>query len=328
MKKTILIIILIIIAGLLVWWYFGSQNAPVVTNFEECIAAGNPVMESYPRRCKHGDQTFIEVIIRTFTQNDGPINWSVDIPSDWFAYENGPTVIFTQDPYLEIPTSTELFAIGPSFYITLHNITDIEGITSYEEWLDINGMTEKSPLFIESKNVEIGEYSMKRITTEAAGSEGEVLHYVYFADVQRIVTLSQYPYDPKSNITQVLETAVQTFHVPERQGNGGGILPFKSGVSGIVTLGPTCPVIREDDESCADKPYKTTVLVIANGPKSSPFAVVESDDEGHYKVILPPGDYGIQPVGGNPFPRCETKNITIEPDAMQEVNLSCDTGIR
>jgi hypothetical protein len=33
-----------------------------VTNFDECVAAGNPVMESYPRQCNHEGQTYTEVI--------------------------------------------------------------------------------------------------------------------------------------------------------------------------------------------------------------------------------------------------------------------------
>lgn len=37
-------------------------ESPTVTNFEECIAAGNPIMESYPRQCQHGDQNFVEEI--------------------------------------------------------------------------------------------------------------------------------------------------------------------------------------------------------------------------------------------------------------------------
>ncbi|MCI5222230.1 MAG: hypothetical protein D3924_06050 [Candidatus Electrothrix sp. AR4] len=41
-----------------------SGCAPVtptqITNFEECVAAGNPVMESHPRQCRADDQTFIE----------------------------------------------------------------------------------------------------------------------------------------------------------------------------------------------------------------------------------------------------------------------------
>jgi len=37
-------------------------ESPTVTNFEECVAAGNPIMESYPRQCSDQDQTFFEEI--------------------------------------------------------------------------------------------------------------------------------------------------------------------------------------------------------------------------------------------------------------------------
>ena len=106
--------------------------------------------------------------------------------------------------------------------------------------------------------------------------------------------------------------------------------PNNSGVRGTVLLGPTCPVMREPpNPNCADKPYMTIVQVIAIGsPKSSPFATVETDKEGRYKVMLPPGEYGLQAIGGVPFPSCGTKNITIKPDVMLETDLSCDTGIR
>lgn len=33
-----------------------------ISNFDECAAAGNPVMESYPRRCSAGGKTFTEEI--------------------------------------------------------------------------------------------------------------------------------------------------------------------------------------------------------------------------------------------------------------------------
>lgn len=330
MKKLFsIIIIILIVAGFVVWRQSDKEEAFLVTNFEECVATGNPVMESYPRQCRHGDQTFTEVIIETFTQIKGPVNYSIDVPFGWFPHENGSTVIFTQNPTLDIPKDTEGFAIGPNFYITVNNITDIEGVTTYEGWLDANGMTEKSELFIEKKTVTVNGLEMFRIRTEGAGVAGEVLHYVYFVDVQRVITLSQFPYDSDSNITQVFETAVRTFSVPERQG-GEGILPFKSGVTGKVLLGPTCPVMKDPpDPGCADKPYQTTVQVIAIGsPKSSPFTTTETNKEGIYKVLLPPGEYGFQAIGEIPFPRCETKNITVEPDVMSQLDLSCDTGIR
>src|SRR3970282_1296825 len=44
-----------------------ETEAPVeitITNFEECVAAGNPVMESYPRQCMDSDgQTFVEEVM-------------------------------------------------------------------------------------------------------------------------------------------------------------------------------------------------------------------------------------------------------------------------
>jgi len=42
--------------------YSGLKDS--ITNFEECIAAGNPAMESYPRQCRDplSDQTFTEII--------------------------------------------------------------------------------------------------------------------------------------------------------------------------------------------------------------------------------------------------------------------------
>lgn len=63
--------IILIIVGVLVVgggaYYVGTNNSEtdtkvVVTNFDECIEAGNPAMESYPRQCRHGDKTFTEVI--------------------------------------------------------------------------------------------------------------------------------------------------------------------------------------------------------------------------------------------------------------------------
>lgn len=49
-----------IIAG--VGWYVWDKNQnqkPVITNFDECVAAGNPIMESYPEQCAANGQTFV-----------------------------------------------------------------------------------------------------------------------------------------------------------------------------------------------------------------------------------------------------------------------------
>lgn len=57
-------IILTVMIGALLFLVACSPAEPelVVTNFEECIAAGNPAMESYPRQCAHDGETFTEII--------------------------------------------------------------------------------------------------------------------------------------------------------------------------------------------------------------------------------------------------------------------------
>ncbi len=66
MKKLIFLGILIIVAvtGFLVWNYKNPEEPGlVITNFDECIAAGYPALESYPQQCKTPEgETFVEDI--------------------------------------------------------------------------------------------------------------------------------------------------------------------------------------------------------------------------------------------------------------------------
>src|SRR3989344_275669 len=87
-------------------------------------------------------------------------------------------------------------------------------------------------------------------------------------------------------------------------GGGGSILPYNSGISGTVLLGPTCPVMRDPpDPGCADKPYATTINVYRVG-SSSTFATGKSDANGAFKISLPPGTYTVAASGGTVLPRC------------------------
>lgn len=66
--KSILqiIVIVLILAGFTLAANLTKNeiSTPFVTNFEECVAMGNPVMESYPRQCRHEDMTFVEDITK------------------------------------------------------------------------------------------------------------------------------------------------------------------------------------------------------------------------------------------------------------------------
>ena len=81
-RLAILLIIMLVISGGVFYYYNfyketppvgnENQNVPVVTvtNFEECVAAGNPVMESYPRQCRAGDKNFTEYIGNELEKTD------------------------------------------------------------------------------------------------------------------------------------------------------------------------------------------------------------------------------------------------------------------
>ena len=56
MKLYIAIFLLICITSIL------GCSSQKITNFEECVKAGNPVTESYPRQCKADGNIFVEQV--------------------------------------------------------------------------------------------------------------------------------------------------------------------------------------------------------------------------------------------------------------------------
>jgi hypothetical protein len=69
MKKYILIgAVLIVMAGIFAWSQISKTTPKLVTNFEECAASGNPVMESYPRQCRADGTNYVENIATTSTE--------------------------------------------------------------------------------------------------------------------------------------------------------------------------------------------------------------------------------------------------------------------
>ncbi|RJR13663.1 hypothetical protein C4585_01675 [Candidatus Parcubacteria bacterium] len=66
--KTVLIGVAVLLIATGILFTFNSiqttdTTVVTVTSFEECVAAGNPVMESYPRQCRSADgQLFVEEV--------------------------------------------------------------------------------------------------------------------------------------------------------------------------------------------------------------------------------------------------------------------------
>ncbi|HEY4499195.1 MAG TPA: Gmad2 immunoglobulin-like domain-containing protein [Candidatus Paceibacterota bacterium] len=62
-----LIRFLMVVIGIIIGWYghalYEESGKAAITSFEKCVAAGNPVMESYPRQCRTpGGENFTEPI--------------------------------------------------------------------------------------------------------------------------------------------------------------------------------------------------------------------------------------------------------------------------
>lgn len=66
-----LVFVFVIVSVGVMYWAALQENDnqaqpignPVVTNFEECVVAGYPVMESYPQQCSDGTNTFVEDVV-------------------------------------------------------------------------------------------------------------------------------------------------------------------------------------------------------------------------------------------------------------------------
>lgn len=83
--KNILIVIGVIALGGVIWGsvaYFRSNSFPTVLSFEDCLAEGYPIMESFPRQCKTPDgRTYTEEILEKITYvNSTSDNITVDFP--------------------------------------------------------------------------------------------------------------------------------------------------------------------------------------------------------------------------------------------------------
>lgn len=103
MIRQIITVFILVIILLLIFIFVPKGNTPVVSNiqsFEDCVTAGNPVMESYPRQCRTEDG-------KSFTENIGNILEKTD-----FIHLNNPL----PNEEIESPLSIKGEAVGTWFF--------------------------------------------------------------------------------------------------------------------------------------------------------------------------------------------------------------------
>lgn len=109
----------------------------------------------------------------------------------------------------------------------------------------------------------------------------------------------------------------------------GDPYPATSTLSGLVTAGPTCPVVTEPpDPSCADRPVAGAVIVI-EGPGGSEVARATTDAQGRFTADLAPGNYKLVPQDVEGLMGTATpQEVSLNVGEPTEVAVSYDTGIR
>ena len=108
-------------------------------------------------------------------------------------------------------------------------------------------------------------------------------------------------------------------------GGGGGAEPG-TGVEGIVSVGPQCPV-ETPDSPCPDLPFVGDVQATAS---DGTVTTVTTDAQGRFTMDLVPGSYTLVAVtgggGGPPTPIPQT--VVVEQGSYAQITLEVDTGVR
>src|SRR5438046_5723455 len=98
------------------------------------------------------------------------------------------------------------------------------------------------------------------------------------------------------------------------------------GIEGVVTISPAQPgPIRAD--SPGSKPFADAAFVVAN--EKSEVASFTTDDQGRFRIAVPPGHYKVSIKGKRPgIGRYGPFEVDVVPGKMTRVQWDCDSGIR
>lgn len=110
-------------------------------------------------------------------------------------------------------------------------------------------------------------------------------------------------------------------------GSTAGTVTSGTGVVGMVTIGPTCPVERINSP-CPPRPIAATVIVRdASGTEVTRFV---SAPDGSFKIQLKPGRYTL--VGASHdssgLPRPIPVSVVVAAGSFATANVQFDSGIR
>ena len=99
-----------------------------------------------------------------------------------------------------------------------------------------------------------------------------------------------------------------------------------SGITGLVLIGPMCPVVTIDDP-CPDRPFAAQLAI--QDALGQTICTVSSGEDGRFRAGLAPGEYLLVPITGvGQLPYALPQTVTVWPNQFTEVTVSYDSGIR
>lgn len=102
-----------------------------------------------------------------------------------------------------------------------------------------------------------------------------------------------------------------------------------TGVEGIVTIGPTCPVEHmPPDPKCADKVYPTTLVLATTIIGKNGGVLVKTDSHGYFSHEVAPGTYTLRAQSESGMPYFTPITFQVVAHKITSLNLKFDSGIR
>jgi hypothetical protein len=99
-----------------------------------------------------------------------------------------------------------------------------------------------------------------------------------------------------------------------------------SGIEGRVWIGPACPGPQSLASPCPDQPYQATITILKASDEV--VARVQSDQQGYFRLELPPGTYVLRPESGAVMPRAPEQTVAVLPGQFTPVQIVYDSGMR
>ncbi len=102
--------------------------------------------------------------------------------------------------------------------------------------------------------------------------------------------------------------------------------PPNSGVRGVVTAGPQCPVVIQGSP-CPDQPWQGAVRIATSAGEV--VRIVQTDERGRFEAPLDEGTYVFMPEAEQDrLPIASPQTVKVSRGEWVEITLTVDTGIR